>query len=798
MMKFSNFTSILYYLTFLFILTLTSAAMPGNETTESNPPTTSLEGRVTANGQPLPNATVQVKSTMIGTAANKEGEFNIEVPEGEQTIVIRALGYKPKEKKLDINAGESHELTIDVEEDILGLEQVVVTADRNSEKRKESSVIVNTVDNAMLEAIQSANLSEGLAFSPGLRIENNCGNCGANSLRMNGMDGPYTQILINGRPIFSGLAAVYGLELIPANMIERVEVVRGGGSALYGSNAIAGTVNVLTREPNKNQYSISTQNEHIGSFYDQADPVSEQQVNFNATLSDKDNKNGLALYGSIRDRQPFDANDDGFSELSEISNTTVGAQWSLRTSNKSKIVTDFFHIREDRRGGDQFDSPLHEAQIAEAAEHKINSGNLSWHLFTGPDQQLTTYLAAQDIQRDSYYGAGQALDAYGNTKDLTYTAGTQYKILTGRGDIIAGVEVNGGDLLDKKLGYREFSVDESTMEVTEEEVPARTIADQETLVSGGFAQIEQRFGELSVSGGLRLDHYNITDNVTGNKLSNNVLSPRITMLYGLSRPLQFRTSYAKGYRAPQIFDEDLHIETSDSRRVIHKNDPDLKQETSHSYTGSISYITGGTTTNLELMAEFFHTRLNDPFANEIGTPDADGKVVYTRVNEEEGATVQGVNLEAQWVASSSLDLSSGFTFQTSEYGAPQDFGETRFFRTPDQYGYFNINWNPESPWEFSTDATYTGQMLVPYFGPLADNPEEGFLKESDPFFDWSVKVTYCIETNLGEFDLFAGTKNIFNSYQSDFDTGKDRDPGYIYGPVSPRTVYAGLKISNVF
>jgi len=580
-------------------------------------------------------------------------------------------------------------------------------------------------------------------------------------------------------------------------MIERVEVIRGGGSALYGSNAIAGTVNVLTREPDKNQYSVSARTSHIGSFYDQADPGTEHQVNFNTTLSDEESKNGVALYGSIRDRKPFDANDDGFSELSEISNTTVGGQWSLRPGHKSKIVTDFFHIQEERRGGDQFDAPLHETQIAEATEHRINSGNIACLYFPGPDQELSTYAAAQDIQRDSYYGAGQALDAYGKTEDLSYSGGIQYKILTGRGGIIAGVEVNGGNLLDKKLDYREFSVNENTLDV--KEVPARTIADQETMITGGFAQIEQRFfGEMSLSAGLRLDHYNISDNITGSDLSNNVLSPRFTMLYGLSGPLQFRASYAKGYRAPQIFDEDLHIETSDSRQVIHKNDPDLKQETSNSYTGSLSYIINRPSTNLELLAEFFFTQLNDPFANEIGTPDESGKVVYTRVNEEKGATVQGVNLEANWAASQTFKLNAGFTIQKSEYGAPREFGETRFFRTPDDYGYFNINWGPLNHWEISTNATYTGEMLVPYFGPRATNPEEGILKESDPFFDWSFKLTRCIETNRGDFDIYAGSKNILNSYQSDFDKGKDRDPGYIYGPISPRTIYAGVKISNIF
>lgn len=796
-MKFSNFTSIFFLVVFFF--TSSVQAMTVNTNEDKNPPSATLEGSVNSNGEPVPHATVQIKSTMIGTASDNRGEFELQVPDGKQVIVVRALGFKPSEREIEIEPGKRHRVAINIEEDVLGLEQVVVTADRNDEKRKESSVIVNTLNNALLQTIQSANLSEGLAFSPGLRIENNCGNCGANSLRMNGLDGPYTQILINGRPIFSGLAAVYGLEMIPSNMIERVEIVRGGGSALYGSNAIAGTVNVITREPANNQYSLSGQAGHIGSFYEQADPGSEYQVNFNATITGEENKNGLALYGTVRERVPFDANDDGFSELSELKNTTLGAQWSLRTGYKSKLVADYFHIREDRRGGDRFDFPLHEANIAEATDHEINSGSIAWHLFTGANQELTTFMAAQHINRGSYYGAGKAMNAYGNTKDLSYSGGIQYKFLSGDFDIIVGTEINGGTLLDKKLGYREYSVNQNTSELEIVEFPNKTIADQATVVGGGFAQIEKKFGEFSLSGGLRLDHYNITDEISDSDISNNVLSPRVTFLYGLTGNFQLRTSYAKGYRAPQIFDEDLHIETSDSRQVIHKNDPELKQETSHSFTGSLSYIKTSASTNLELLAEFFYTQLDDPFANEIGEPDANGRVVYTRINEEKGAKVKGVNLEAKWIPSEFWDINAGFTVQTSEYGAPQDFNEKRFFRTPDTYGFAIINWEPRGgPWEISTSATYTGKMLVPYFGPLAEDPDSGVLKESDPFFDWSAKLTYCIDSNLADFDIFAGAKNILNSYQNDFDTGKDRDPGYIYGPVSPRMIYAGVKISNVF
>ena len=300
-----------------------------------------------------------------------------------------------------------------------------------------------------------------------------------------------------------------------------------------------------------------------------------------------------------------------------------------------------------------------------------------------------------------------------------------------------------------------------------------------------------------------MDYYTIENKMAINpKLSNTVLSPRVNVLYGLNRNFQARASFSKGYRAPQVFDEDLHVETSEARQVIHLNDPDLKQETSNSYMASLSYQLEGASNKLELLAEFFYTDLQNPFANEIGLPDADGVVTYTRVNEIEGAVVKGVNLEATWIPSSipssKWRVNGSYTFQNSQFGALQDFNEKHFLRTPDQYGYFMLEWKPTKKISINTNSVYTDKMLVPYFGPLIDIPEEGELRQSNYFFDWSFKADYTFKTKLESFQLIAGMKNILNSYQQDFDKGGDRDPGYVYGPKSPRIVHMGIKISDFF
>jgi len=323
------------------------------------------------------------------------------------------------------------------------------------------------------------------------------------------------------------------------------------------------------------------------------------------------------------------------------------------------------------------------------------------------------------------------------------------------------------------------------------------ITDQQSNTTGVFAQYEYNWNRFQLSAGARFDNYNIID-YAGHQpeKKGNVLSPRLTMRYDIREFLQSRFSYSQGYRAPQIFDEDLHIETSGSRQVIHVNDPALKQETSHSFMASLDFNKKIRKSSVGFLVEGFYTRLNDAFVNEIGTPDENGTVVYLRTNADGGAVVSGINLELNWIPSSNLSLRSGFTIQSNKYEEAQEFEEKSFFRTPNAYGYMAFDWIAIENFGVSTSATYTGKMLIPYFGPGSHDLAVGELRESNPFFDMGIKLRYNFQINGTTLQLFSGMKNIFNSYQDDFDRGIDRDPGYVYGPLQPRTIYFGLKLGN--
>ena len=784
-------------LTTVFMLSVSYSGFSQKMKTAAN-----IIGHVICCGKHIPFANVIIKGTTVGTVTDETGHFQlINIPEGEITLVVSILGYKPQEKIITAVADKTIEVNFELEEDIHNLEEVVISGNRSEQKRIESPVIVNTLSPELFNTTQSVTLGEGLNFSPGLRLENNCQNCGFAQVRMNGMEGPYSQILINNRPIFSGLAGVYGLEFIPSSMIEKVEVVRGGGSALFGSNAIAGTINIILKDPVINSYEAGVNYALSGpGIIGSGGTAPDYSANFNTSMVSDDRKTGIALYGFTRQRHMFDANNDGFSEIAPMNNLTVGTRLSHHLGYRSELAVDFFTIKEQRDGGNKQDLPLHERDIAEAVKHDLKTGAVTFEKFFREYDLFSIYAAGQFLNRDSYYGANQSLSNYGYSKDKKYNIGVQYKAIFGNAILIAGIENTSDFLIDNKLGYPDYGnaviINDSIIEVLH--IENTTVANQSSIISGVFVQNEIKLDKVKIAVGGRFYHYKIKDfaKESSETKSGNVFSPRISLKYEIFKELQARVSYSQGFRAPQVFNEDLHIETSGSRQVINVNDPDLKQETSHSIIASLDYNGLIGTIYSGILVEAFYTRLKDPFVNEIGVPDNEGVVLYTRKNAEDGATVQGINMEFKLKPLKAFSLTSGFTLQSSKYDAAQEFDEKHFSRTPNKYGYFVIDCYFTRNACFSATGNYTGSMLVPYFGTETD-PETGELRKSEDFFDLGLKLSYAIKLNEANLKCFGGIKNIFNAWQSDFDVGIDRDPSYIYGPVSPRTVYFGVKIGNI-
>ena len=323
-------------------------------------------------GEHIPYIFINLKGTTISTTSASNGHYHLEhLPEGKFIIQASGIGWKTVSKEITVVEGNTLEINFLLEEDNIQLDGVVVSANRSEITRMMAPTLVNVVDMGTYERVNATSLSQGLVFQPGVRVENNCQNCSYQQVRINGLEGPYTQILIDSRPVFSALAGVYGIEQIPANMVERVEVMRGGGSALFGSSAIAGTINIITKEPVRNSAFASHTISSIGGT-----SALDNNTALNASLVSDDNKMGMAIFGQVRHKDGYDSDGDGYTELTRLKSQTLGMRAYIKTGVYSKLTAEYHNLHEFRRGGDNLHLPPHEAMIAEQVEHGINTGSL--------------------------------------------------------------------------------------------------------------------------------------------------------------------------------------------------------------------------------------------------------------------------------------------------------------------------------------------------------------------------------------------------------------------------------------
>ena len=718
----------------------------------------------------LPYITVALKGTTIGTVTDATGHYFLKnLPEGEFMLEVSSIGYKTVTRKVVLKKGKTLEEDFEIEEDAVALDGVVVSANRSETTRRLAPTLVNVVDLKLFEQTNSTTLAQGLSFQPGVRVESNCQNCGFQQVRINGLDGPYTQILLDSRPIFSALSGVYGIEQIPASMIERVEVMRGGGSALFGSSAIAGTINIITKEPIRNSGMLSHTLTGIGGN------AFDNSTSLNASLVTDDQRAGLYIFGQNRHRAAYDHDDDGYSEIPKLHGQTVGFRSYLKTSLYSKLTFEYHHMEEFRRGGDLLNRPPHEANIAEQVEHSINGGGLKFDYFS-PDEKhrFNVFASAQHIDRNSYYGGGQDPNAYGKTNDLNWMAGSQYIYSFGKcifmpSDLTVGIEFNQDKLKDNMWGYNRQ-------------------VNQTVKIGSAFLQNEWKNDKWGILIGGRLDKHNLIDNI--------IFSPRANLRFNPTEDINFRLSYSSGFRAPQAFDEDLHIENVGGSVAMIKLSDNLKEERSQSFSASADVYQRLGDFQVNFLVEGFFTKLNDVFAL-TDAEEENGILTRVRYNAP-GARVMGLTLEGKLTYRNLFQFQAGLTLQQSHYDEAHEWNPEapkvkKMMRTPNTYGYFTATYTPIKPLSVTLSGTYTGSMLVPHEAGVIEKPVTVMTKK---FADIGLKAAYDFKLYKSiNLQVNAGVQNIFNSYQNDFDKGPDRDSGYIYGPSLPRSFFAGVKIS---
>jgi outer membrane receptor for ferrienterochelin and colicins len=567
-------------------------------------------------------------------------------------------------------------------------------------------------------------------------------------------------------------------------MVERIEVVRGGGSALYGSSAIGGTVNIITRIPKENNYDFSTTLQSINSRA--VDRVMTGSINM---LTHKRNA-GSAIFVSRRNRDAYDHNDDNFSELPELRNNSFGANIFFKPVHNQKLELNLSSLYEYRYGGEMIKDPAFLAQQSEERLHNILMGGLDYQInFHEENSSFIVYLAGQQNDRKHYTGVYPddqsnisdhiSKPPYGYTRNRTLQAGTQINhrfqnFFGGVHVMTVGAEYIYDNVFDTIPAYN-FEVDQLTGNL------------------GGFAQSDWKINSsLTFLSGIRIDKHNLVRNI--------IYSPRISLLYRLKNYTQFRITWGTGFRAPQAFDADMHIAFAGGGVSRISLSPSLKEERSNSISASVNYDKVSKLFIAGFTLEGFYTRLYDAFYLHPLGEDAFGELFEKRNGP--GATVQGLTLDLRGNLNRHLQLEAGMTLQSNLYEEPVVLMEglepkREILRSPNEYAYATAFFTPGIHFNASLSGIFTGPMQLVHHAGAPEQTSDAYIT-SPSIIEINVRLgyTFVFESVNSGLEIFGGIKNLTNSYQNDFDTGKYRDSNYIYSQGTPRAIYIGIRLKS--
>ncbi len=765
-------------------------------------------------GKHIPYAQIVLKGTRYGTMADGSGHYKMaNLPEGEYTLLASAMGYKSQEMTLNLKANTSYTVIFELDEDIFNLEQVVISGTRTPHFVKDAPVRTEVITAKAIEQKKASNLYEVLEGLPGVRVENQCQACGFSMVRMQGLGPEHTQMLINGQAVYSGLAAVYGLNQMTSEDIERVEVVKGSGSALYGSHAIGGAINIISQEPSPVPRTLADL--RFGSD-------KSHSVGFQSSMRNDEGNLGLLVFARKNDEGALDQtgpgstrqevnHPDGFSDRveSKVINTGITFLGQDMKNGYGKIILRGKYIGEHRRGGmmtdDVFKNPytpgtedIHtqryesELQYTRVLLHKINM-NLAttWvnhQREATNDTYLNDYLSIHghlpDVTTFRPYLAKENLFTFTLTLDRKYGIHHLMAGLQGMNDKIheSGMYVNLGTL---QGNYGE---------------PYRSEADKKATEWGLFLQDEWTpYERLTLVPGIRFDIHHSEEKYSASSFGSNFpessfnqqsLNPRLAIKYETNKHLILRANVGTGYRAPFGFSEDLHL-CSGSPRVWKSST--LLPEKSFSYNFSADYSTH----SWALSFNAFHTRL----LNKIGFVPADEEIRAMGYDYQwkniDNATVEGLELAIKYLPLKGLELYADaglnrgrFDQTRTEWTGTTWESVSRYIpRVPFVSGYFRVVYEKDY-WTFNTSLNYQGTMYIDYYNlepdPIAGDQSK--IKKTQPFALLNARIQY----QLKSLKIYAGANNITNYIQ---DERHLDDAAFIYAPLYGRIIFAGLSLS---
>ncbi len=730
-----------------------------------------LMGRVIdRSDKPVSAARIRIIQTGALTVSDENGQFRITgLPLMNLDVSVTAKGFRSGLKtQADLSSTPESSVEFVLDRDEVLEQSVVVTGSGMQELLVDAPVRTELISPTFVKEQVVRTLSEALVASvPGLRIENNCQNCGFSAIRMNGLEGPYTQVLEDGMPTVSGASMVYALDQLPVEFFESIEVVKGGASSLYGPNAVAGVINMIRREPHENLFQVDVQ---TGWNYGRPEQT------FGAIAQIENIGKGWQAdfyYRGFR-RTPLDIDRDGFTEVAKRNSQSGGGTLFRRfMDGKARLTLGGSTVEEFRRGGDRLSFLPEQTNITEQLNSSRSAGFIRWNHSLNPNFYYSLSTSLSQLSRASYYGAAFDPNAYGNTRNPLSITDASMGSQLGRHALSAGYQYWFEHIADTYSGYN------------------RDIR-QSFKNSGFYLQDEWRISpRIVVLAGGRVDKSNL--------LKNAVFSPRGNVRIGLTKALNLRVGMSTGFRAPQVFDEDLHVSSVGGAVMLVQRAANLRHESSKSFTTALDYTSVVKGKPFQLGASFFWTRLNDVFVLRETENEVDGNRIFERTNGP-GSRFRGVEANMNTSLNSWMRIRGGWTFQQARYDQPEPvFGSLRYFRTPNSYGFGGADF--DLPWKLQWINTldFTGSMKIQHFAGYIPADRVEF----SPWFQvWNTVVSreFALGRKHGDHDhrklrIYVRGTNLTNSYQKDFDQGPLRDAKYIYGPMLPRGVVTGATMT---
>jgi outer membrane receptor for ferrienterochelin and colicins len=708
---------------------------------------------------PLPFATVQLYATSFGTTTDESGKFQLPMVVNSRNVklVVSFVGYRSD----TVSINPQQRLTIFLRPDASSLQEVVVISGTMKEVSKmNSSIPVEIYTPALFLKNPTPSIFESLGMINGVQPQLNCNVCNTGDIHINGMEGPYTMVLIDGMPVVSSLSTVYGLAGIPNSMVKRIEVVKGPASTLYGSEAVGGLINIITKDASSSPL-LKT------------DISATSLAEFNADVSTKWNINKtqaiLGLnYFSFQNK--IDVNEDNFTDVTQQQRISLFNKWQFHRADDRQASLAFRYVYEDRWGG----------ELQWTREHRGSDQVYGESIYTNRVEVIGNYQlpSTQKIFFDYSYNYHLQDSYYGK---YPYLADQQVAFAQFRWDKKIGIH----DLL-AGLPFRYVYYDDNTPGTAS---PTFENQPMKTILPGIFLQDEMTLNQqMTVLTGLRYDRHNH---------HGNIFSPRVSLKYSPNKMNTFRLSTGNGFRVVNLFTED-HTALTGAREVIIKNElrPEESWNVNLNYATTLTHRSGFIGFDASLFYTYFTNKIVGDF---ITDPE---QIIYDNLDGH--AVSKGITINTDIAFTNGFKFIAGVTimdvYQVQDNPAGNEVKTPQLF-APKVSGTYSVSYALD---KIGLTIDLTGRLTGPMYLPVVPND---FRPAQSPWF--TIMNFQLTKSLTNGFEFYAGAKNLLNFIPKDpllrpFDPF-DRnvtvnnpnnftfDTSYNYAPIQGIKGFAGVR-----